>query len=479
MVAFHAVKKESVYEIYKVVCDKPKEYSRLNRKEMLNQIIEQYDVYDFCTLKELDFLDQMLQGVLDLDSISYRFENETLEKKLLVLDGQIPNEFVDSIKKVLSLLDREKKRMEDHNLEIAVGYIRVMGVVHQKELEALLSNQKFCDRKLFKYYIEIQGDEYIYREYLDVLKDLKGQKEKYHLPRCRRFSYDTYISYFYNGFDIQNREVKHFFEIFDQAFGQEENRMIALNAIEKSVLCHVNRPIAKAIVSSFDCVEQELISNFDFILDQMPSGALNGYCANDLKDKCIRNEYIDRQCRNREIEKDALITPRDTRNFLKLYFSVLEFVNDKFHMFPGLAIRSTDSVIMPALNVIITKFWDNKEELLEEYCLVNPLNLSLQNLNVVKQFSLGIRKPFMVYAYKDGYTQFVDDRHVYLVKGLADRVDRLIANNEYPIFVQTCLLPYHGDIVYAAGLELFFGNVEDYKIIADHENCGLKSLERK
>ncbi len=474
MVAFHAVKKESVYEIYKIVCKNPKEYSKLNKKEMLNQIIEQYDVYDMCTLRELDFLNQMLRGVSNLDSISYRFENETLEKKLLVLDGRIPDEFIETIKSTLSVLDREKKKMEDRNLEIAIGYIRVMGAIKQNELDVLLSDQQFRERNLFSYYVDVQGDEYIYREYLDVLKDLKRQREKYHLSRYRRFSYDTYVSYFYYGFDIQNIEVKHFFDAFDAAFSQEENCMIAQNAIEKSVLCHINRPIAKAIVSSFDCSSQELISNFDLILDQMPSGALNGYCANDLKEKCVKNEYIDRRCRNRDSEKDALITPRDTRNFLRLYFSILEFVNEKYHLFPGLAIRSTDSVIMPALNVIITRFWEDKENLLEEYCVKNPLNLSLQNLNVVKQFRLGIRKPFMVNAYNDGYTQFVDDKHVYLVKGLADRVDRLIANNEYPIFVQTCLLPYHGDIVYAAGLELFFGDVDEYNIIEGNEIRELK-----
>ncbi len=464
MFALNAVKKESVYGLYKIVVENPKEYTKLNRKEMLKKIIENYDVYDLCTFKELDFLNQVLRNVSDLDSIEYRFENETLEKKLLVLNGEIPDEFIENVKNALSKLDEDKKRAEDRNLEIAVGYIRLMGVVNKDDLRALLTDQSFLNRKLFKFYVDIQDDEYIYRDDLDVLKDLKGQKKKYDISRCRRFSYDTYVSYFYYGYDVQNVDVKHFFDTFYESFGQEENRMIALNAIEKSVLCHVNRPIAKAIVSSFDCVYDELVSNFDFVLDQMPSGALNGYCANDLKFKCVKNEYIDRQCRNRDFEKNALISCRDTRNFLKLYFSILEFVNEKYHLFNGLAIRSTDSTIMPALNEIIAKFYENKEEMLEEYCKVNPLNLSLQNLNEVKRFNCGIRKPFMVYKYENGYTQFIDEEHVYLVKGLADRVDQLIANNEYPIFVQTCLLPYHGDIVYAASLELFFGNADDYKV---------------
>lgn len=465
MFALDAVKKDSVYKLYKIVVKNPKEYTKLNRKEMLKEIIENYDVYDLCTLRELDFLNQVLQGISDLDSIQYRFENETLEKKLLVLDGEIPNEFVDMVKNVLSTLDVDQKKKEDRNLEIAIGYIRLMGVVAKEDLEALLTDQSFLARKLFKFYVDMQEDTYIYRDDLDVLKDLKSQKKKYNISRYRRFSYDTYVSYFYYGYDVLNLEVKQFFDLFYESFSQEENRIIALNAIEKSVLCHVNRSIAKAIVSSFDCVYDELVSNFDFVLDQMPSGALNGYCANDLKFKCIKNEYIDRQCRNREFEQNALISPKDTRNFLKLYFSILEFINEKYHIYPGLAIRSTDSAIMPALNEIIARFWENKEEWLMEYCEANPLNLSLQNLEVVKNFSYGIRKPFMVYKFEGGYTQFVDEKHVYLVKGLADRVDRLIANNEYPIFLKTCLLPYHGDIVYAASLELFCGDVEDYKVL--------------
>ena len=469
MSTLSAQKKERIYDLYKILVDNPKEYSKLNRKQMLEEIIYAYDVYDMCTLRELNFLSQLLNGESSMDTIEYQFENETLEKKLLVLDGKVVDEFKSMIEVVLENLDVQKKEAEDRNLAIAVGYIRLMGIASQEELNVLQSHQEYQNRKLFTYYVERIDSNFVYREDVDVLKELLSQKDKNKILRSRRFSYDTYISYFYRGYDASNIEVKKFFDLFEELFSQEENRNIALNAIEKSVLCDMNRNIAKVIVSSFDCASDELMERFDYVLDQMPSGALLGYCKKDLKLACSKNEYVDRKCRNRENEALALISPKSTRNFLKMYFSILEFVNEELNLFPGLAIKATDSTIMPAVNEIIARFWENKDAWIDAYCQKNPLNLSLQNLNVAKDFKKGIRKSFMVYGYEDGYTLFVDEERVYYVKGLADRVDHLIANNEYPIFVQTCLLPYHGDIVYAASLELFFGDLDEYDL--DRYDC--------
>jgi hypothetical protein len=42
MSTLSAQKKERIYDLYKILVDNPKEYSKLNRKQMLEEIIHTY-----------------------------------------------------------------------------------------------------------------------------------------------------------------------------------------------------------------------------------------------------------------------------------------------------------------------------------------------------------------------------------------------------------------------------------------------------
>lgn len=412
-------------------------------------------------MKEIDYLKHLdTEGYAEND-LAHSFEIESLQRKLVIKDGQTFEELKNV---VMDLIDNESSLIQnksDSEIAKAIGFVRLMGECTKSQFDYVMQEDSFVsETALFRLYIresdENPGNEstYIYRDYESVINALRERRKERQIDKLHKLNDSVYISYFYNGYDNDKKDVCDFFIQFKSELMNEPNKDIVSDAVERSILLDTDRKIAKYILQSYGCISDDIKKSFDSIANQYPSGALMGYSPNDLNTKIIKNTYSNRNRGINGIQEDALLSPKDTRNFLKLYYSLINFVNEKYNLYPGLNFQSTNTALMIPLSEIIDKFWENKNVLIDEYCEQNPLHLSIPNLQVVKEFKYAIRNQFCVSEIMDGYTVFFDGNSLYMVKGLSDRIDRTISSNDLPLTIQTSLFPFHGDIVYGGIIEI-------------------------
>lgn len=85
---FKSLPKDIVYDIYLSLVYSPKDYDKITKVKMLDEIIRQYDnnsyLYDICTEKELKFLKYIKNKKVNADDIQkYDWEINELNKKCI------------------------------------------------------------------------------------------------------------------------------------------------------------------------------------------------------------------------------------------------------------------------------------------------------------------------------------------------------------------------------------------------------------
>lgn len=83
-----------------------------------------------------------------------------------------------------------------------------------------------------------------------------------------------------------------------------------------------------------------------------------------------------------------------------------------------------------------------------KYIEKNPSNFTFRNLNIISDFRYGMRKNFLLVAYKKNYTVLNDEGINYMVKGLNENLDQFIAPEKTPMLMQTAIMPFNGRIIY-------------------------------
>lgn len=110
------------------------------------------------------------------------------------------------------------------------------------------------------------------------------------------------------------------------------------------------------------------------------------------------------------------------------------------------------------------KVWD-------DYISENPDKLSKEDKEIIEGFKNYKEGTFYVVRKTKKYTLFMDDKYVYGVYALGDLFETLLGNN-FPIMIDTVLLPYNGKIVYdgmMAGYPIHFGGGIRSSIKGDFE----------
>ncbi len=329
------------------------------------------------------------------------------------------------------------------------------------------------DNKLFNYYVFIGSrklDGYeerlpmaIYQDYYGIVDELEEQRKKQGLAGDKEVDIRVYKTLFYNDFDINNPKIKKCLDELEKLpFFWDE----AIELIKEYAMLNEDRGPLKETIQSVPSLQYIDLNNFfkilDAAMDEMPSGALNGFTPNEAKEILTKKTNMQINKTKRYVKQEnACISRSDAKLFYKIYFGLLEFTNKKYNINKYVKIYGQNGINPYEIQDIVEKYWENKEEITNEFCAVNPYKFSKEEVNVAREFKKGIRDSFIIARYELEYTAIMDDDKIYMVKGLNDNIDNVIPYTELPDMVMTSIIPFKGNLVYDGmllGANIKFGN---------------------
>lgn len=497
-------RKEFIYENYIRIVEDFKDYEKITRTKMLEAIYKVYDepnnIIDICTTRELKYLDKVLKGEIpkikrgtkpwlsrkDYMEEEYEWEKESLRKKFLLnydfYTSTIPNEIIDKVKEAIKKVNWKRRAKVDELSEFIIGYCKIQGTILLDPLINLVSQMSKIEKdvilnyilnnKLFNYYValvnaDIESENVlpmaIYRDYYDYEEELAEQRKAQGIAGNQEIDIRSYKNIFYNDFDLENPKIKKF---LDELVNLPFIWTSALDEIKVFALLNIDRKPLKEAIQNVPSLQDKDLNQFfkdmDQAMDEMPSGALNGFTPNEAK-------QINTMATKNKIEKEHNYTPqqnaclnaKDARLFYKIYFALLEFTNKEYKINPRLKVYKQHRFNPNELNPIIEKFWDNKEKIVSSFCAANPYKFNNDEIKITNEFKKGIRGTFIIAKYEKDYTAFMSTDRIYMVKGLNDNIDKFLPYTELPCMCTATIIPFKTQLVYdgvISGTDIDFGN---------------------
>ena len=199
----------------------------------------------------------------------------------------------------------------------------------------------------------------------------------------------------------------------------------------------------------FDYDVSNILKLLDNVMDEMPSGVLYGLSRNQLlKLKKEELELEKDKLKKYKVQEDACLSKEDAKLFYKFYFALLEFTNKKYNINKYLKIYNHTGINPVDLTDIVDKFWENKIELIDEFCMLNPYKFNEEELDLIKKFKEGKRSMYFIMKYEEEYTTFMYQDRVYMVKGINVNIDNIIPYDKLPYPVITTILPFKKYLIY-------------------------------
>ncbi len=475
------LEKKFIFDLYSRLYEDFKDYDKITKKKMFEEIKKFYGDYkniiDICTYRELMFLKKISNSTVDSNDKKYEFEQSTLSTKMLITydfstkSYLLADEFKDNILLALKKANMKDVKEKTKLNEFLVGFCKVMGNFYAYPLIELASSLFNIDtkivfnhvfnNKLFKYYIMIY-DKYIeefkknmpiclFASYYYWEEELDKSREQYGIAGSQEFNLNQYINIFYDDFNFDNKTVKKFYnELMSLPFFG----FTALESIRVYALLNKERDSLKESISNVPALKNVDLKDFfilmDKAMDEMPSGALNGMCPREYKEKLKENEeYEEKKYKNYIKQNNACLGDDVAKGFYNLYFSLLEYVNNKYHVNTNIKkIYKQENLDPNNLMPIIEYLFKNKEKIIDNYLKDNPHKLDNKSLEKVSKFKHGIRDMFTIAKYEEDYTALLASDRVYMIKGLNSNIDEVIPYEDIPCIITTSLFPYEGVIVY-------------------------------
>ena len=382
------LKKEYVYERYTRIVHDFKDYDKITKVKMLDAIYDVYSDYnniiDICTTRELKYLKMVLDNKLTIEDLlknptelkieyldeKYNWERENLRHKFLLdydyyKESHIPEEILDKVKVAVKNVNwKEQKKIDELN-EIIVGYCKVQGsallntvasfgsgitglvekggklCVLNKNYRSTANMVKSCN-KLFNYYVYIISKNFdsignnipvaIHQDYYEIEEELEKQRRLQGLAGDKQIDIRMYKRLFYNDFDIQNPKIKKFLDELEKL---PFFWFSAIKTIREFAMLNIDRASLKKSIQSVPALQYHDLTNFfkimDEAMDEMQSGALNGFTPNEAKElkvKQVKKEIKKEQSYVKQ--QNACLQKKDAKLFYKIYFALLEFTNKKY-----------------------------------------------------------------------------------------------------------------------------------------------------
>lgn len=480
MKAFEEVqylRKDFVFEYYSRIVKDFKDYEKITRKKMIQEIYTVYqdpkNIIDICTTRELKFLQTCLDGEADLKQGKYAWERNQLHDKFLISNVPEPaiyEELYDKVKEALDLVDWQSASDKDEINEFLVPYCKIQGccfifsvvslasaLLHRTEEEIV---NHIRGNLLFNYYAyltveNIEGTDQetlvaTFNDFYSIKDELLEQRAKYKVSASMDFNFNDFASLFYNDFNMNNEKIRNFYEeLIKLPFFYTS----AISVIQEYALLNYDRSSLKKAISDVPNLQKYDLTDFfklmDEAMDEMPSGALNGLTPNEFKKiKAEEKEFTDRKNRNYVKQQNACLNKKDVLLFYKLYFGLLDFTNQKFKIKPNYKIYKRLGINPQEIIDVVEKFWVEKNNVVTEFCMINPFKFNADELNLVQEFKKGFSGMMVLANYEKEYTAVIYKDKTYMIKGLNANIDEIIGYEELPKFITTAIIPFKGKLVY-------------------------------
>ena len=135
--------------------------------------------------------------------------------------------------------------------------------------------------------------------------------------------------------------------------------------------------------------------------------------------------------------------------FFKLRNFLFDYTNKKYNI--NCELKNVDDInnSQPEeVKQIREKLWSDKK-IIKEYIKENPNNISKEIIQELENWNeKKINSKFILYKYEEKYAVLLGEENIYYVKGLKDTIKNIIPENKVPIFIETVLLPFKGQIIY-------------------------------
>ena len=190
--------KEDIYDVYRVLNVRIKNYDKITRNKMLEVIESEYEDYhniiSICTLKELTFLKELvakkkikIQNINELQDFILSNLSSKLLIKLTSDEVTIMDGLENSIKEAITKLDLKTKQHEEDLIIPLLGAMRLLGIERYDNMVMIFSsiykisseeyNKLLIDSLLFKYYTFITYHKtydylLVYHPYMDFTNEL-------------------------------------------------------------------------------------------------------------------------------------------------------------------------------------------------------------------------------------------------------------------------------------------------------------------
>ncbi len=481
-----------VFENYSRIVEEFKDYDKITKVKMLDEIYNVYDnpdnIIDICTTKELKYLKKVLNNEIPESSKSFLVEDEyewevrnLRSKFLLDFEKNIPEEVIDKVKEALKKVNWTEKKEIDELNELLVVYCKIQGtallttVCEYASAISGIDTQKIwehmLDNKLFNYYVFITGENIeglgkdipiaIYQDYLNIQDEIRKQREKQGLAGTIQISQKMVKTLFYNDFDINNPKIK---KLLDEIKQLPFNYYQALEMIKEYAMLNKKRDSLKETIQNAYYLKNmdltELFKTLDAAMDEMPSGVLNGMSPNQIKK--IETEKVNMQINKTKRyvkQENACLSQKDADLFYKIYFALLEFTNKKYKINNNIKIYKQEGINPYDITDIIDKYWENKEQITVEFCKNNPFKFTEEELKLASEFKKGKRSMFIICKYELEYTAFMELDRIYMIKGINANIDEIIPYNTLPKAVITSIIPFKDNLIYDGILSEFSINL--------------------
>lgn len=460
------VRKEFIYNCYCNIVTEPKEYKKITRNKMFDEIIKTYsnikNIQDILTYKEVIFLKKALKN----NQIEAGHDNISRElyTKMLLLPNfntiddilYIPEELSEYILEAIKTLDLQKIKRKSELDEIIKGMIMAYGIMNiDTFIEILL-----------KYYPDKNYDE-LY-DYLITAKSLKHIID---------IDDDIIQNYDYLGENIGNEilDLQEEYPIFEyKIFSKNTLRLIAGDKYDhRSYTDFTNFLTANLmtyesefIITNFrNCVNtvcdpesfcewlEETFYQKDFDLDELcdlfteayfnyPCAVLYGHPISDLTDYFENDDAAYPPV----IQSNARMCEDDVKTFFKIYLGLLEYANKKLRVTNLKKIYRKKDLPSEKLTKIRDALFKNHRNIIDDFIKDNPFNFNDDELKILDNFKFGIIDQFIIVEHRQDCTIVCTKNNVsYKIKGLYSNIGEIIPA---PALTEMLILPFRNVITY-------------------------------
>ena len=155
-----------------------------------------------------------------------------------------------------------------------------------------------------------------------------------------------------------------------------------------------------------------------------------------------------------------VLSKEDAELFYKLFFSLLNYINNKFKINNEIQkLYYGKSVDPRAVKEIADRLWENTE-LIDEY--LTEEKLPEEHKNIILGWKKRISGKFIVERHLKKGTIFIqaENREVYLVSGIISSWDEMLCGIPLPVIITAVLIPFR-NVIISDGLvsvsNIFFG----------------------